>query len=1124
MRLPFVPLGLLILSAGALAQQPGTIAPGVRHTGAEYGAYDVKVEVPAHARDILRTGQKGETISVAGDWKCALDPKRLGLIENWQTRSFDLPIRLPGSLDTGGYGEDSDKPTLANLHKKKAFMGPAWYQRDLDISPSWSGKRIRLFLERIMWESRVWVDDRPAGLQDSLSTPHQYDLSGLLTPGHHRLTIRVDNSGRPGANAHGYGEDIQPKWNGIVGRMELSARDPVFIDALTLEPDLENSRVRARVKVINTTGAAYEGVLRLRAKLRGTASFAFAPKEIVVRITTPETHLVADVPMPGFVAWDEFSPTLYEMEANLGASLAEKDAVGVAPKVSDLSTELFGMRSFKAKGTQFLWNGRTAFLRGTHDGMGFPLTGYPATDVESWLRIYQTLKAYGLNHIRFHSVCPPEAAFTAADIEGIIVQAELPAWGNIKEDAPGTAFLRAELIRIIEAYGNHPSFALMTMGNEHSGDWTVLGDFVDTGKRLDSRRFYAASSNEYIRNGKGTINPGDGFAATMWGLGKGAERLRYFDDWVRGATPQPASDFNHIVGEFEVPVMSHELGQYWIYPTFAQIDSYTGVMQPGALKIFRDRVQAAGLTENVAGFAAASGKLSITLYKEEIEKIFRTDRIGGFQLLDLHDYSGQNTSLIGILDAQWNTKGLISPEAWRRFCAPTVVVARLPKFVFSPEESVDVPVEIVHFGPRDAVAVQTRWTLCDLAGKQLASGEVGAIRDLPRGAKTALGSLKLNLKGVPAPGEYRLGVDAVGLTSNDWNIWVLPQGGATQPKIPASLLVTEKMDANAWTRLKAGATVVWLGHEASSAVPVNFVNALWNPWCDGSVKTCGLWVDSAHPALAQFPTESHGDWQWFDLLPLTSRGFVLNDVPAGLTIPVQGIDNPQRAFRLGLLWEAKVGTGTLIATSLDVSNHLEDRPAAAQFRRSLLAYAASGKAHPPAQLTEEQARALVEGDRFQVLSAPPELGRAALDVLASGSLSETERWSQTADAIRVREPGFDYRVEMKEETRRKSAPDVCRRNGKTGMWSARDFQICITTPTTFTGEVFLQLKNTGNPKAAAVLETARSACYIGDHAGAGKWVCIRFTPADLGTLTVKVYAPAGSEAPQVVRLAVGPQN
>lgn len=1080
----------------------------------------MKIDIPAGAREMLQDGRKGETVSLAGQWKCRLDPERRGLVEDWQTKDFELPIKLPGSLDTAGYGDVTDQATLANLHKKRTFIGPAWYQREIEIPDRWSGKQISLLLERVMWESRVWVDGQAVGLQDSLSTPHHYDLGALLTPGRHRLTIRVDNSGRPGPNAHGYGDDIQPKWNGIIGRMELSARDPVFIDTLSLEPDLENKQVRVRAMIVNTTGAAYDGVLRLRARLRGGAGSPFPAKEISVRVNSPETRLMADYPMTDAVPWDEFSPTLYEMEAGFGAQLAEKDAKNRPATVNDVSTEIFGMRSFKANGTRFSWNGRTTMLRGNHDAMGFPLTGYPAMDVESWIRIYQTLKAYGLNHVRFHSVCPPEAAFTAADLEGIIVQAELPAWGEIKETAAGTAFLRAELFRILKAYGNHPSFALMAMGNEHSGDWTVLGDFVDQAKRLDSRRLYAASSNEYIRKGPGLINPGDDFSAIMWGNGKGEERLRYFDDWVLGASPQPASDFKQIINQFPVPVMSHELGQYWIFPNLKEIDSYQGVMQPGALKIFRKRLTTSGLIKDAPALSAASGALSVAIYKEEIEKMFRTGNIGGFQLLDLHDYSGQNTSLVGILDSFWNTKGLITPEQWRRFCSPSVVVARLPKFVFAPSDRFDVPVEIAHYGPVDMKSVRTQWSLSDYDGKTVVSGEIGGLRDIPTGGSTSLGNIQIDLTQLPqVPGRYRLEIKVTDVTVNDWNIWLLPEATVPQPGDIGSVTVTESMDSSAWDKLRSGGTVVWLGSGATSAVPVNFVNALWNPWTEGSVKTCGLFIDPAHPAMNRFPTASHGDWQWFDLLPLTARGFVMNDFPAELSIPIQGIDNPMRAFRIGLLWEAKVGKGTFIATSLDLTKDLGQRPAAAQFRRSLMTYAASGKARPAASISEDQARRLVEGDRFGILTSERSLVGATLDVQASANLKEPNRWSQTLDGITVRENGFDYAVEQNENARRRTAPDVSRRSDAGDSWTGRDFQIRITTPEAFTGDVFLLLKS-GSAKASAILEAGRAACYLGDHAGNGKWVRIRVLPADQGTTVVKIYPPAGAEAPHVTRLVV----
>ena len=78
------------------------------------------------------------------------------------------------------------------------------------------------------------------------------------------------------------------------------------------------------------------------------------------------------------------------------------------------------MREFKVKDSRFEINGRPIFLRGTLECAIFPRTGYPSTSTKEWTRIFSTIKAHGLNHVRFHSWCPPEAAFIAADKVGAI--------------------------------------------------------------------------------------------------------------------------------------------------------------------------------------------------------------------------------------------------------------------------------------------------------------------------------------------------------------------------------------------------------------------------------------------------------------------------------------------------------------------------------------------------------------------------------------------------------------------------------------------------------------------------------------------------------------------------------
>ena len=70
-----------------------------------------------------------------------------------------------------------------------------------------------------------------------------------------------------------------------------------------------------------------------------------------------------------------------------------------------------------------------------------------------------TIKEYGMNHLRFHSWCPPEAAFRAADEAGVIFHVELPlwdGWGNIASDSARCRFLREEAIRILKHMATIP--------------------------------------------------------------------------------------------------------------------------------------------------------------------------------------------------------------------------------------------------------------------------------------------------------------------------------------------------------------------------------------------------------------------------------------------------------------------------------------------------------------------------------------------------------------------------------------------------------------------------------------------------------------------------------------------
>jgi hypothetical protein len=711
-------LGLTVAACPPLVAAESSSPMGFNHLGAEFGDYDVDASGGIKLGGVKKGGNR-LGYPIGGEWRVVLDPQKKGVAEQWfKNMPETQPIRLPGTLDEAGMGAPG-KHSMHFLSRNHEFIGMAWYEREIEIPQEWKGKRVQLWLDRVMWESRLYLNGELLGSEDSLCTPHVYEL-GELEPGRHKLTLRIDNSERPVANAHGYGDDLQIRWNGVVGRMELIARDPVHVASVRTIPDFSKKRVRVLLKLANATRVTARGEVTLKARLRGEKEEVGSSMGYFT-IAGPEALMELSLPLDkNWRPWSEFDPALYELTATIRAEADSKNHV-------DETTVRFGVRELGANGTEFTLNGRPIFLRGTHDGINFPLLGHPAGDVESWRRIFGICKDYGLNHVRYHSVCPNSPAFTAADEAGILLQPELPIWTHVKEEGAGQAFLQRELDRILEFYGNSPSFAMFSMGNEHAGDWDFLGRMVERAKRLDPTRRFVAASNAYIRPGDPgvPVNPNDDFAVIMYGAEKNWQRprIRYMErmtpdneDFKRDA------DYRDILEGFKVPVIAHELGQWWVYPDFREIDKYTGVLRARSLEAFREGVRESGMLGQNEELRMASGKLAVELYKEDIERQLRTPKLGGFQLLDLRDYSGQGVALVGLLDSFWDSKGLIKPEEFRQFCAPTVILSRIPKQLYEEGEQVHVPLEVHHYGAADLPDAVVEWAFTAKDGSVLAKG------------------------------------------------------------------------------------------------------------------------------------------------------------------------------------------------------------------------------------------------------------------------------------------------------------------------------------------------------------------------------------------------------------------
>jgi hypothetical protein len=656
-----------------------------------------------------------------------------------------------------------------------------------------------------------------------------------------------------------------------------------------------------------------------------------------------------DVPMPNAQPWSEFTPTLQHLIVKLNG-----------PSADDQRAITFGMREIRAEGKNILLNGDLFFFRATHDGGGFPLTGYPSTSVATWKRILGTCKEWGLNGMRFHSWCPPEAAFVAADELGFYLQPECGMWNSFDPQMQMLDVLRDESARLLKAYGNHPSLVMLNATNEPAGHYQEQLPIWDAEMRAaDPRRLYS--------DGTGRPAPPPGGAGKSYaadflvtGLGRGPR------GWF-------GSDAEAALHAIPIPTIGHEIGQWCAYPDFAVIEKFNGkgtnsvflegkgtgqtpYMHPGNYIIMRDSAQEHGLLAKNRELAHASGRFQVACYKEEIEAALRTPSSSGYELLDLHDYLGQGGALIGVLDAFWESKGYVEPAEFRRYNNTTVPLARFKDRVFTSNQTLTVEVEIAHYGPKPLPSTTTTWKLIDTTGKAVASGRLPA-REIPRGKNIAAGTITADLSPLAAPAHYRLVLELEGTSfRNEWPIWIYPEH--VEAAAPSGVVVTASWD-EARTALAAGGKVFFLSGApaepvpdlALSTVPV-FWNRLMNP---GRTWMLGLLNDARHPSLNLFPSETHCDWQWVDLLPQTTAMNMTN-LPHALQPIVQPIDDWNRNLRLAMLFECSVGKGKLMMTSFNLSDGAvgdgatAQRPGARMLRQSILRYMASPGFAPAVQV------------------------------------------------------------------------------------------------------------------------------------------------------------------------------
>ena len=970
--------------------------------------------------------EERQTCDLAGIWRFEIDKEDRGFAEHWEKRRLTHTITLPGCLQAQGYGDAISEDTLwvqslydalwyqrgeyayAQENGTKVpflsqpprhYTGKAWYQKTIFVPEKSDGFVGRLTLENTKWKTTLWIDGECKGSIVSLCAPHVYE-TGELSAGEHTVTLCIDNGWqlpyRP--DGHGVSDALGATWNGVAGAITLELFNRVWIERVQVNAQLPQAAIQVHLK--NETSHTQNCIVHVQdtvhTDISADAVCVLTPGSQICEFTL---NYPSDTPL-----WDEFDQGLQHLIVTLSSisnalqgemqssitqlPLQSKEMVSQFSKVVLQTKEVtFGFRRAEVKDGHFVINGRNTYLRGTHFGGDYPLSGIPDCGSAYWDKIMETVKTWGMNFIRCHSYCPPEAAFEAADRAGVYLQIECDMWNVFAPDAQMNNVLWEETKRILDTFGNHPSFLMLSPSNEPGGDWLMpLTDWVSKCRAYDSRHLYTIQSGWPYPMEPDKITGTDYvyFHRSGFGIQPGGT--------IRGPRGWNDGDYRESLKDISYPVICHELGQWCSYPDFDVIDKFTGYLQPGNFEIFRESARAHNVLGQNKEFVYNSGRQQVRMLKEDLEANLRTPYIYGFELLDLHDYLGQGTALVGILDPFWDSKGYVTPNEWRQFCDETVLLARIESYCIdrAKNATISIPIEVSHFGRAPLQSVRIHWQLEQQPVTEYTYGEHGKTltqivfqspvlcgtlkqRDYALEKNQSAGCIYLNMEDIEPNRVYTLRVSMKvngRIVENTWPLWIFdssklnpvstPDGSKAESDTHEAVFITSDR-FHAETLLNEGKRVLFeLPYEDTSydCPPVRFNPSFWNSqmgptWARGM----GMIIQNAHPAFASFPTTADGGWQWQSLIE-NARGLRVEKLGCDcITNLVQPIDEWNRNDKMSLLFECQVGTGHLMMTSINLE---QDTPQAAALKKSILSYMKSDAFEPQGQVSWKQLSSLFE--------------------------------------------------------------------------------------------------------------------------------------------------------------------
>lgn len=747
------------------------------------------------------------------------------------------------------------------------------------------------------------------------------------------LTILIDNRDNfyLSTYGHSYTNESQTIWNGIVGKISLYAKENTYFKDILVVCQDQNKSIVVKGYIINNVST------NINISIDDTENNLNVAKDTLQVNDTYFEHTIYI--NKEIIPWNEFTPKLYELTLT-----------------TDYDTKKinFGFRHIKVIDRDILLNDKKIFLRGNLECCMHPQTGYPPFELEYWINLFQTVKDYGMNHIRFHSNCPPEICFVAGDIVGIYLQVEGPVWLDTWFMELGSHiehydFMPKEALRIINAYSNHPSFCIFCNGNEFRGDFSILHNIIEQAKSIRPDIIYTLTAN-YDR----PLDILDDIFISVEADKKGMRGNRFYPKMATTFM----TDYSEAVNSRNIPLIAHEGGQYCVYPNVNEIEKYTGNLLPMNYMAIKNDLEKRNLLHMTDKFVKASGDFSARLYKEEIESYSRTMRFGGFQLLGIQDFPGQCTATIGLLDSLWESKEIVSKEWFRQFCNDVVILIKSEKRIFTNTELFSCEVMINQFNITDINNANIIYNFIDENDNEIYSGIFNNIT-LKNGTQTIIGSIEnIDLNIFKLPTKLRLNISIENTQyQNNWSIFVYPD--IVEDFINIKLKESNIVLAYEWNNeilnmLDNGKKILLIPKRETfinrPTYDSSFYPVFWSPVFFNKKNPCGLYINE-HPVFDIFTSDKYADYQWYNLLQ-NSFNFDVDILPIDFTPIVEAIPNYYYNHRLTNLIEANVSNGVLMICSIQLDDIL-DKVEARWFKYSIINYL-SNTVEADYTLTKEQ--------------------------------------------------------------------------------------------------------------------------------------------------------------------------